>query len=169
VLAYNQKEIEQEREGTMIRGIHHTAISTGDLDRALKFYRDLLGFEVAIEFEWPKGTEFADSITGLKDSAARTAMLKAGNMMIEIFEYSSPAPQEGDPARPVCDHGITHICVDVVDIEAEYERLKAAGMTFHCPPQDLGISKATYGRDPDGNVVELQEVLDKSSPVALPL
>jgi len=38
----------------MIRGIHHTAISTGDLDRALKFYRDLLGFEVAMEFEWPK-------------------------------------------------------------------------------------------------------------------
>ncbi len=152
----------------MIRGIHHAAISTGDLDRALKFYRDLLGFEVAIEFEWPKGTEFADSITGLKDSAARTAMLKAGNMMIEIFEYSSPTPKEGNPGRPVCDHGITHICVDVVDIDGEYERLKAAGMAFHCPPQDLGIAKATYGRDPDGNVVELQEVLDQSSPTALP-
>ncbi|MGW8320544.1 MAG: VOC family protein [Thermodesulfobacteriota bacterium] len=152
----------------MIRGVHHTAISTGDLDRALKFYRDLLGFEVAMEFEWPKGTEVADSITGLKGSAARSAMLKAGNTMIEIFEYSSPAPNEGDPGRPVCDHGITHICVDVVDIDVEYERLKAAGMTFHCPPQDLGIAKATYGRDPDGNVVELQEVLDQSSPTALP-
>ena len=151
----------------MIRGIHHTAISTGNLDRALEFYRDLLGFEVAVEFDWAKGTEFADSITGLKGSAARTAMLKAGNMLIEIFEYSSPVPKKGDPGRPVCDHGITHICVDVVDIDAEYERLKAAGMTFHCPPLDLGISKATYGRDPDGNVVELQEVLDKDSPMAL--
>ena len=29
----------------MIRGIHHTAISTGDLDRAVQFYKDLLGFE----------------------------------------------------------------------------------------------------------------------------
>ena len=153
----------------MIRGIHHTAISTGDLDRALEFYRDLLGFEVAAEFGWPKGTEAADSITGLKDSAARVVMLKAGNMIIEIFEYSSPATQQGDPGRPVCDHGITHFCVDVVDIDAEYERLKAAGMTFHCPPQDLGTAKATYGRDPDGNVVELQEVLDPNSPMALPL
>ena len=85
----------------MIRGIHHTAISTGDLDRALEFYRDLLGFEVAMEFEWPKGTEFADSITGLRDSAARTAMLKAGNMMIEIFEYSSPAAKGGG-SRTAC-------------------------------------------------------------------
>ena len=151
----------------MIRGIHHTAISTGDLDRALTFYRDLLGFEVVMEFGWPEGTEFADSITGLKGSAARTAMLRAGNTHIEIFEYSSPPPKEGDPRRPVCDHGITHFCVDVVDIEAEYERLKAAGMTFHCPPLDLGVAKATYGRDPDGNVVELQEVIDENSGMAL--
>lgn len=151
----------------MIRGIHHTAISTGNLDRALAFYRGLLGFEVVFEFEWPKGTEPADQITGLKDSSARTAMLKAGNMLIEVFEYASPPPRPNDPRRPVCDHGITHICLDVVDIESEYERLKAAGMTFHCPPLDLGISKATYGRDPDGNVVELQEVVDQSSPMAL--
>jgi catechol 2,3-dioxygenase-like lactoylglutathione lyase family enzyme len=151
----------------MIRGIHHTAISTKDLDRALTFYRDLLGFEVVLEFEWPEGTEFADSITGLMGSAARVAMLRAGNAHIEIFEYSSPPPKEGDPGRPVCDHGITHICLDVVDIETEYERLKAAGMIFHCPPLDLGISKATYGRDADGNVVELQEVTDPSSPMAL--
>jgi glyoxylase I family protein len=151
----------------MIRGIHHTAISTGNLDRALKFYRDLLGFEVVFEFEWPTGTEPADQITGLKDSSARTAMLKAGNVLIEVFEYASPPPRPGDPRRPVCDHGITHICLDVVDIESEYERLKAAGMRFHCPPLDLGIAKATYGRDPDGNVVELQEVIDKGSPMAL--
>jgi catechol 2,3-dioxygenase-like lactoylglutathione lyase family enzyme len=153
----------------MIRGIHHTAISTQDMERALHFYRDLLGFEVIMEFEWPRGTEFADSITGLKDSAARAVMLRAGNAHIELFQYSSPTPKEGDPGRPVCDHGITHVALDVVDIDAEYERLKAAGMTFHCPPLDLGAAKATYGRDPDGNVVELQEVLDLDSSMALKL
>jgi hypothetical protein len=42
-------------------------------------------------------------------------------------------------------------------------------MTFHCPPQDLGGSWATYGRDPDGNVVELQEFIDTSSPTYLAL
>ena len=29
----------------MIKGIHHTAISTGDIERSLRFYKDLLGFE----------------------------------------------------------------------------------------------------------------------------
>ncbi len=153
----------------MIRGIHHTAISTGNLERALGFYRDLLGFEVVLEFAWPKGTEPADQITGLDSSAAKVAMLRAGNAFVELFEYEAPGPAPGDPTRPVCDHGITHIALDVRDIQAEYERLSAAGMRFHCPPLDMGGIKATYGRDPDGNVVELQEILTEDSPMALGL
>ncbi len=141
----------------MIRGIHHTAISTPDMETALGFYRDLLGFTVTSDFSWPAGIEAADNITGLRGSAARAVMLSAGNACIELFEFASPTPQPVDPARPVCDHGITHLCVEVSDVDAEYERLKAAGMHFHCPPQDLGLSRATYGRDPDGNVVELLE------------
>ena len=154
----------------MIRGIHHTAISTGHLDRALAFYRDLLGFRVLFEFAWPAGTDIADKITGLQQSSARAVMLHAGNAIIELFQYASPTPRPGDPQRPVADHGITHICLDVTDLDAEYERLKAAGMKFHCPPQDLGMDiRTTYGRDPDGNVIELQEVLNQESPIALRL
>ena len=139
----------------MIKGIHHTAISTGDFERALAFYRDLLGFEMVSELNWPAGVELADTITGLEGSAARSVMLRASNTSIELFEFSSPAPKPGDPNRPVCDHGITHIALEVDDVDAEYDRLKAAGMSFHCPPQDLGVSRVTYGRDPDGNVLEL--------------
>jgi len=152
----------------MINGVHHTAISTPDLERALRFYRDLLGLEVLFEGGWPVGSEVADAITGLRNSSANQAMLKAGNAMIELFEYQTPQPREGEPERPVCDHGITHICLDVSDLDAEYARLLAAGMVFHCPPQQLGRSiKTTYGRDPDGNVIELQEVTSPDHPIAL--
>jgi glyoxylase I family protein len=122
----------------MIRGIHHTAISTADLERSVRFYRDLLGFDEIFTSEWKQGAETADKITGLKDSSAKLVMLKAGNTYIEIFQYSSPQARPGDSKRPACDHGITHLCLDVGDIQAEYERLKAAGMVFHCPPQDMG-------------------------------
>ncbi|MFQ5668208.1 MAG: VOC family protein [Candidatus Binatia bacterium] len=152
----------------MIRGIHHTALSTGNLARALAFYRDLLGLEVVFEFAWSPGTAAADRITGLQGSSAQAVMLKAGNAFIELFEYASPRPKPNDPERPVCDHGITHVCLDVTDLDAEYARLTAAGMVFHCPPQDLGGGiRTTYGRDPDGNVIELQEVLAPESPIAL--
>jgi catechol 2,3-dioxygenase-like lactoylglutathione lyase family enzyme len=145
----------------MIKGIHHTAVSTGDLERALGFYRDLLGFEVVSEWGWPAGIDLADRITGLEGSAARVAMLQASNTSIELFEFTAPPPKPGDPKRPVCDHGITHIALEVSDIDSEYERLKATGMPFHCPPQDMGASRVTYGRDPDGNVIELLERLEE--------
>ena len=123
------------------------------------------------ETSWEK-REIIDQIVGLKDSAARSVMLRAHNTHIELFEYSAPEPKRGDPNRPVCDHGYTHLCFDVVDIDAEYQRLLNAGIRFHTPPprsDQLGSGKirATYGRDPDGNVIELQEVLDQSNPIAL--
>jgi len=148
----------------MIQGVHHTAISTGDIDRALRFYRDLLGFTEVWSSSWEVGTTVVDSIVGLKDSSARVAMLRAGNACIELFQYNTPHPQPGDANRPVCDHGITHLCLQVEDIDAEYERLQAAGMRFHCPPQVAGSGlRVTYGRDPDGNVVELLEVTNQST------
>jgi len=153
----------------MIKGIHHAAISTTDLQRAIAFYRDLLGFKVIHEFSWPKGSENADTILGLEDTSAKAAMLATGNAMIELFQFESPVPKSSDPERPVCDHGITHICLYIEDIDAEYNRLKNAGMSFHCPPQKDGGMNVTYGRDPDGNVIELMEVLNTKSPFAMDL
>jgi catechol 2,3-dioxygenase-like lactoylglutathione lyase family enzyme len=141
----------------MMKAIHHTAISTPDLDRLTKFYRDLLGFEVESESGWPAGIEIADNIVGLKDSAAKIAMLKLGDFRLELFQFSSPEPKSSDPNRPVCDHGLTHLAFTVEDIHAEYDRLVKAGMIFHCPPQNIGAT-VTYGRDPDGNVVELMQL-----------
>lgn len=151
----------------MIRGIHHVAISTGDAERMLRFYRDLLGFEVLSDTTWPRGTPVLDELVGLTDSSARSIMMRKGNACFELFQYHSPTPHPGDPRRPVCDHGITHFCIDVTDLSAEYERLRAAGMVFHCPPIDFGPVRNTYGRDPDGNVIELQEVVDSASAIAL--
>jgi len=155
----------------MIRGIHHVGLSTPDLDRLVAFYRDALGFEVVMTSEW-RDREIIDRMVGLSGSAARQVMLKAGNAFLELFEYESPTPRAARDDRNPADHGYTHFCVDVVDIDAEYERLSASGMTFHAPPpttDELGHARlrAIYARDPDGNIVELQEVVDPSVPFAL--
>jgi catechol 2,3-dioxygenase-like lactoylglutathione lyase family enzyme len=141
----------------MLKGFHHAAISTPDLARSVRFYCDLFGCTVEREFGWPAGIPEADALTGLRNSAARAVMLKLHDSFLEIFEFSSPTPQPGNPDRPACDHGITHICLAVQDSQAEYARLKAAGMRFHAPPQAQDGGFVTYGRDPDGNIVELLE------------
>jgi catechol 2,3-dioxygenase-like lactoylglutathione lyase family enzyme len=142
----------------MIRGLHHASITTGDIERLTRFYCDLLGFTVAFEYAWAKGNAAADAIYGLRDTAVRMVMLRTSNAFLELFQFENPVGKTNDPHRPVCDQGYTHICLTVSSVEAEYQRLKAAGMHFNCPPQHMpGLCSATYGRDPDGNIVELME------------
>lgn len=148
----------------MIKGFHHAALSTPDLDRCLKFYTEVIGCEVAWTFGWRAGSEAADHVTGLRNSAARAVMLKLGSSFIEIFEFSSPAARPTSGERPVCDHGITHICLEVSDMQAEYARLGARGVRFHSPPQAQDTGWVVYARDCDGNVLELLEFTADGGP-----
>lgn len=149
----------------MILGANHVALSVPDLDRAVEFYCGLLGFEKATEFGWPAGYSAADRILAVDGTAARVVHVRTTNLLIELFEFSAGNPAPQDPNRPVVDHGITHLCLAVTDLDAEYARLSAAGMRFHSPPVEVlpGI-RTTYGRDPFGNVIELEEVQGRVRP-----
>jgi catechol 2,3-dioxygenase-like lactoylglutathione lyase family enzyme len=153
----------------VINGMHHTALSTPDAERLIQFYRDVIGFDLIWDDTWGD-SDTADSILGLPQSRGSVAMLKAGNAFLEIFQFDSPEGQAQTLNRPVSDHGITHIALDVTDIDSEYRRLVDAGMQFHTPPIDMEMFgvRTTYGRDPDGNVVEVQEILDPASRMKLP-
>ncbi len=150
----------------MIRGIHHASISTRDLDRLLDFYVGLVGLQQAVGGDWQDDAAM-DSITGLENTKGRFVMLNAGNAFLELFEYHSPAPGPGDSARRACDPAITHVCFDVVDVEGEYERLSKAGVAFLSPPQRMPGVHTCYARDPDGNIVEFQELLNPKSRLQL--
>lgn len=143
----------------MIRGIHHVAIHTRNLDRTLAFYKEAFGFvPVVDQIDW-SDNEFFDSVIGIKGTAGRLIMLKANNVYLEVFEYSAPPGRQDAPLNPN-DLGYTHFCVDSDDIENDYKRLIAAGMTFaRTVPDEVTGIRAVYGRDPDGNVIELQQVV----------
>lgn len=156
----------------MIRGIHHVAVHVRDLDRMIRFYREAFGFEPAGEqFTWHDST-LIDRLIDVAGSAAQGIMLRAGSCYMELFQFSTPEPISTQPLRPF-DRGYTHFCVDVTDIEKEYERLLIVGMTFGQPcPLDVGDVKSIYGRDPEGNVIEIQQTsedctfrLDKLPPI----
>ena len=155
----------------MINGVHHISLSTTDLDRLLGFYRDLLGLSVRHVSVLEEGNAAFEAIVGMKDTSGRAASLRAGNVQIEFFQYTNPVPRPVE-RRPACDGGIRHICFDVTDIMSEYRRLRDAGVEFESEPQRLEKAKlcSVYARDPDGNIVELQEIFEGSpvERVALP-
>lgn len=148
----------------MLVGIHHTAISTPDLERSVRFYRELFGFGVDFDFGWDETNEDFKKTHAAAATAGRVVMLSRNGSRLEIFEYENPTPRPGDPERRNVDHGICHLSFEVKDIDAEYHRLVAAGMPFLSEPVPQATIKCCYGRDPDGNLIELIEYFDR--PVA---
>ena len=148
----------------MINGAHHVALATADMDRLLYFYCDQLGLSLLSDGRMEPGDspEF-EAVVGLKGTRVRVAQLGVGNLRIEVFEYQEPEPKEQEPPRS-CDVGLRHIAFDVTDVDGEYERLKAKGVTFLSAPQSIGNHglRSVYLRDPDGNIVEFQEIFPGS-------
>ncbi len=149
----------------MIRGVRHISLSTLDLDRCIHFYRDQLGMTLDRVSPLSPGFTSFETIVGLQNVTGQVAQFNLGNLNMEVFCYRDPEPRPGE-RRPACDAGIRHIAFDVKDIQREYERLKAAGIDFISPPQHIAVGGCTscYCYDPDGNIVELQE-LHEGSPI----
>jgi catechol 2,3-dioxygenase-like lactoylglutathione lyase family enzyme len=134
--------------------LHHVAISVRDMDRALNFYRDLLGFELEWELDHVSH-EIVDKIVGLKEVDVRLAMLSGYGTRLELFQYYHPAGEDCAPKRQ-CDFGITHLCLYVEDVRGTYERLFDKGVEFHAPPQNHRPDGwITYMKDPEGVIIEL--------------
>ena len=89
-----------------ITGIQHIGLPTNDIDATIAFYKTL-GFEVASTCDLPTD---------------KVAFLKLKNICIETYQSLS-----GDCAKGF-DGAIDHISVDVDDIEAALEAVKAAGL-----------------------------------------
>lgn len=139
-----------------ILAINHLGIASADIEKSLKFYRDLMGMEVQDDARFEG--EIYDNLFAVKGARGRVVALKLGQVVLELFDFEQPRTKAEGAVPPVWKRGINHISFQVADVQKEYERLKAAGITFHCPPQHKGGAAATYGRDPDGNIFELLQL-----------
>ena len=145
----------------MITGLSHIGLSVVDLDRSIRFYQEAFGLELIDQRTFgEQADERYERVLGLPDARGKVATLRSGHLEIELFEFEHPRPRPKDPNCPVSDHGLSHFCIEVRDLDSEYARLKTLGARFHCPPQHFpGEANVTYARDPDGNVFELLENL----------
>ena len=142
----------------MIKDIRHTGIVVIDLEAALHFYRDLLGFQIAKQME--EAGNYIDNISSLRNIRVTTIKMTCpSGQMIELLKYHShPAKQT---ERRICEIGISHIAFSVDDLDVEYERLKGKGIQFNSLPQlsPDGYAKVTFCRAPEGTLIELVEIL----------
>jgi catechol 2,3-dioxygenase-like lactoylglutathione lyase family enzyme len=143
----------------MITQIRHTGLVVADLDRALSFWRDLLGFQVVRRLE--EVGPHIDAMMGLKNVRVTTVKLAARDgSLIELLKFHSHPDQPVWTGTPVST-GFTHMALEVDDLAALCRRLAEAGVAFNAPPQrspDGGVD-VTYCRGPEGVLLELVQVL----------
>lgn len=124
----------------MIKGIDHFAVVTTDLERARKFYVDLLGFRETMRLE----TSHSGTIL----------FISLGGSQLELFGGGRPkdSPEEGRKA------GYTHLALMVDDIDADYQRLCQAGVQFGMKPTTVESGlRIAFFTDPEGNSLELMQ------------
>ena len=63
----------------MFVGIHHTALSTSDLDRLIAFYQAAFGFEVEFDFPWDESNDAFRRTHAVSETAGRVVMLAPPN------------------------------------------------------------------------------------------
>ncbi len=139
-----------------IKRVNHTGISVRDMERSLAFYRDLLGLELIFDSDVDDVPPLS-AVVGMDNARGRVAWLRAGDTMIELWQWDHP---EGRPLpddyRPA-DKGVTHYALETDDVDGLYQRIVDAGFHANTEPLDLGLHKTTYVRGPDDEIIEILE------------
>ncbi len=142
----------------MVNKIRHTGIVVDDLSKSLRFYRDLLGFEVVKRTE--ENGSYIEKILALDNASVTTVkMTSQDGQMIELLSYTRPS--EIKQERKINDIGLSHIAFAVKDIDGAYEKLRKEAVVFINNPvlSPDGYAKVAFCRAPEGTFVELVEVL----------
>src|ERR687893_518762 len=124
--------------------IGHVHLKVADLDRAVAFYRDALGFEVVARY------------------GSQAAFLSAGGYHHHIG-LNTWESRGGSPPPPGTT-GLYHFAIRFPDrpsLARAVKRLIAHGVAIG-GASDHGVSEAIYLDDPDGNGLELYADRDRS-------
>jgi len=144
----------------------HMGICVSDLERSLRFYRDLLGCKevgrLALE------GESVATLNGMAECKVNAVYLERDGWRLELLEFPVPGWTGPQAPRPMNQLGITHLSFRVQDLDAACAGLEAAGGgLLHATRLDLpGPTRVIMAFDPDGTRIELIE--SPGDPSALP-
>ena len=138
----------------------HVSMVARDTDRLADFYKTVFGCDDAYPRKNMSG-ELLSQGNGVPNAEIYAAWLTLPGVdgaFLEIFQYKNIHDR---PTPPVNQTGYGHISFEVEDIHATFNAVIEAGGTPLSEITDFGTAEApyvyVYVRDPEGNVVELEQ------------
>ena len=153
-------------------GVGGAVLGVSDVEKSLKLYRDVLGYDHVVMDETAVHPAFEPLPSGgqtyrrvvLKRSeptqGASSELLGGGE--IELVQAMDRTPRNLFEGRFWGDLGFIHLCWDIRDMKALGKELEAAGFPFTVDSSssfDMGEASGqfTYVEDPDGTWIEFVE------------
>jgi catechol 2,3-dioxygenase-like lactoylglutathione lyase family enzyme len=133
----------------------HLVVGVTDMDRALAFYRDVLGMEVIFE-TLISGEPFDAVLRAKRKQEGRVVGGLLGGLMVELLSLGAK-PAEDKPARRGIT-GIHNVSLSVTDLNDAYCRIIDAGYPPDQEPFEIGGVRMFFVKDPDGTPVEFIEL-----------
>jgi catechol 2,3-dioxygenase-like lactoylglutathione lyase family enzyme len=150
-----------------MNAISHVAIGVRDMERSLRFYRDLLGLEVMSDQTQPIGnmpTLYAKPETGKRRAVNLRYGKGPGRGFLVLSERPGGTPGE---AIKLDEVGISHFSWWVDDLRAIHDKLRAAGTKILVAPSEVdpgGFGETSshkyltcHFEDPDGVILQLDQ------------
>jgi catechol 2,3-dioxygenase-like lactoylglutathione lyase family enzyme len=154
-----------------VRALGHVGVSVPDLDRAIEWYGDVLGFDLLV------GPEEIDADDGHPGLAAKDVfgaafqrvrmahLVTANGVGIELFRFVEPPAERREDNFEFAKSGFFHICVVERDIARFVARIVATGGRLRSerlwdafPGEPY---RWCYCEDPFGNIIEVHTHTDE--------
>ena len=139
----------------MVLATRHVGIVVSDMGASLRFWRDVMGLEVVVDFR--EEGEYIDTLQALEGVRLHMIKLRAPDgSLIELLHDDAHPTGRVDSNR-LCDHGIRHLAFTVEDVEGSWQTLTFLGCPTLSSPVTSPDGKARlfFARDPEGNLLEI--------------
>jgi pimeloyl-ACP methyl ester carboxylesterase len=146
--------------------VRRTTLIVHDIDASIRFYRDVLGFELWLE---NRGQVTPESLpnTAAAGAPSRFAIMKGRHPwvgMVGLLQYGEARTLPQLPRKLVPGDAV--LMIETTQLAAIYDRMQRAGTVIHKPPNTSVVTGAGGARwtatflfawDPDGHMLEINQ------------
>ena len=151
-------------DGNKTAPVKRTTIIVRDMEKSLKFYRDLLGMDVF--YEGHIGNPGASDLMGMTISGLHMVVMSAAGAdtgMVGLMELKDAEPPLKETAwSDTVKAGETILVIPTENMKELYEGTVAQGFKVATPPTKMEVPNRPeihemMARDPDGVIVNLTQ------------
>ena len=124
-----------------------TSVSIDDYDKALKFYTEVIGFQLKRDIPLGEGARWITVVSPEEPNGTEL-----------LLEPNASYPAMKALKESLVKDGIPYTAFQVNDVQQEYERMKERGVEFTMEPTNMGMSTAAIFDDTCGNLIEIYQM-----------